>query len=90
MYDGYGRCVPCDKFKKTGYIILYDRSGLPINVVRLKGMFPMRFPEFLLSYESNRELIYHIDFSVDDVTMGLDPASELVQGISTAVGGLLQ
>jgi hypothetical protein len=70
-----GFYYPSSNYKKYVYIILYDRSGIPSNVMMLKGVFPVKFPSFPLLYSGEKELKYDIVFKADDIE--LNPISAL-------------
>ena len=80
MYDRYGRCPPSDMYKRTMHVILYDRSGIPSNLIKLTGVFPMVVPAFDLDYTREAPLVYHIDFCVDDVDMGISSVLNNILG----------
>lgn len=88
IVDRYGRFVPSDKYKRTGYLLLTDRSGIPSNVIKFTGMFPMRFPAFDLDYGREEPLMYHVDFSVDDVDMGVGAMMSLAKVVTSTIGGI--
>ncbi len=71
MHDVYGRFYPSDMYKRPVHVIMYDRSGIPSNLIKLAGVFPMVVPAFDLNYAQETPLIYQVDFSVDDVDMGI-------------------
>lgn len=87
MMDKFGRYNVSADYKKTGYVILYNRAGIPVNIVRLIGLFPLKFPAFDLSYTEEKEVRFDIDFRIDRIEMGLSALSGLGKDIGAQIGG---
>lgn len=83
IVDKKGRYQTASKYKKDAYVILYDRSGIPSNVIRLIGLFPIKFPAFDLDYGKEDVVKFDIEFRVDQVEMGL----KALAGLGTDVAG---
>jgi hypothetical protein len=90
MYDRKGRYQVARNYKRNGYVILYDRSGLPVNVIRLIGLFPVKFPAFDLDYRKEEELRFDVSFRIDRTEMGLRGLTGLGKGVGAAVKGAVK
>jgi hypothetical protein len=64
------------------------QSGLPVNVVKLYGAFPLSAPSFDLGYATETPVSIPIDFRVDYVDIGLDELSKYAGGARLVMGGL--
>lgn len=65
IIDKEGYYHPKNNYKKSIYVILYDRSGIESTKFELVGAFPRTNPIIDLSYASEEALRYRIDFSID-------------------------
>jgi len=90
IVDDLGRYSVPSKYKKTGHIILYDRSGIPVNVIRLVGMFPVKFPAYDLSYGREDVIKFDVNFRVEKVEMGFKALSGLAGEVVGAAGGAIK
>jgi len=64
------------KYKKNATIVLYDRTlSIPTNLISIKKMWPITFPKFNLSYESEDVVKHSITFKFEKVAFGLDAFS---------------
>lgn len=83
--DGYYH--PKNKYKKTIFVSLYDRSGVQSVKFTLKGVFPRMKPGFGLSYNSEGILTLPMVLSVDTIE-----ASSLIgsirEGVVNFAGGI--
>ena len=75
-------------YKQTAYIMFTAQSGLPVNVVKLKGLFPLSAPSFDLGYATETPVSIPIEFRVDYVDIGLDELSKYSAGIRLGMGAL--
>lgn len=87
IVDKMNRYQPSSVYKKNGYIILYDRSGIPANIIRLIGLWPVKFPAFNLSYEQEDVVKFEISFRVDKVELGFKALGGLGSDIGSRLGG---
>jgi len=79
---------PSNSYKKDIFIILFDRSGIPSNMVQLKNCFPIKFPQYNLTYEGSNVLKYTVDFKVDTIHMGIKAAGNAFAGILGGTSGV--
>jgi hypothetical protein len=73
-------------YKKNIYVIFYDRTGIPVNVITLIGTFPKTFPAYNLAYTSEDIVKYEIEFKVDSIKTGLSGFSSFIGDAGKAVG----
>lgn len=87
IVDKKGRFNVASQYKRAGYIILYDRSGIPSNMIRLVGMFPVKFPGFNLDYNAQDSVKFEVTIRYDRLEMGLTALGSAISGVVGAVGG---
>lgn len=75
-------------YKKNLYIVLYDRTGIPANMISLVGVFPKTFPEWNLAYTSEDIVKYNIEFSVDKITTGLSAFGSAISSAKNAISSI--
>lgn len=68
-------------YKKNMHVILWDRSGLPSNVLRIQGAFPITFPAFDLEHENEELVKFDIEFKVERVSWGFDAINAVSNNI---------
>lgn len=93
IVDSRGFYSPSNNYKKNVYVVLFDRTGLPSNMIQLKGVFPTKFPVFSLSYESANVLKYTVEFKVDTIHMGVKAAGGAFVGVlggASQIGGVIR
>lgn len=86
--DEKGRYNVANVYKKTAHVILYDRTGIPSNIVRLIGIFPTKFPKFDLSYKTEEAHMFEVTFSIDRIEMGLKALGGFGKEVVDAVGNV--
>jgi len=72
-------------YKRNVYVLLYDRSGLPVNLIVLKGVFPLTFPEFDLSYGADDIHRFNFEFKYDSMHMGVNALGNLISDAGAAI-----
>lgn len=90
--DKEGYYHPKNHYKKTIYVILYDRSGIESAKFELIGAFPISHPIIDLSYTGEEAIKYRIDFRVDSIEVSTSIGSMLgkVAGLFGSVKSLLK
>ena len=88
--DDKGRYNVASVYKKTAHVILYDRSGIPSNILRLLGIFPIKFQKFDLSFKEEAVHMFEVTFSVDRLEMGLKALGGFAQEVVDAPGNVLK
>jgi len=83
IVDKRGHYSPANKYKKTITVILYDRSGLPSNFIRLEKAFPIKYPAYSLTYAGEELVRYDVDVKFDKISMG-------TTAVASAVGGIIE
>lgn len=73
-------------YKKNIYVVLNDRSGIPVNMVTLVGAYPKSFPSWALTYAGEEVVRYDIEFKVDTIKTGLAAFSSFGSAAKKAVG----
>lgn len=74
------------EYKKNIYIILYGRSGIPTNMIKLVQCFPKTFPSWNLSYKTEDIVEYDIEFKVDRIETGLSAFGSFGKDARDAIG----
>jgi hypothetical protein len=77
------------RFKKNMYLIFYDTTGVPSNMISFKGVFPITFPSFDLGYDKDGALMYDVTFRVDRIEMAAKAAMGLVGDLVQGFGSLV-
>lgn len=77
-----------NRYKKNIYIVFYDTTGIPVNMITLKNAFPKSFPAYNLSYAAEDVVRYAIEFKVDEIIPGLRGFSSFIGDAGQAVGDL--
>jgi hypothetical protein len=77
-------------YKKNIYVMLYDRTGVPSNMITLVGAFPKTFPSWKLSYSDENVVKYDIELKVDDIGTGLSSFGSFVGEAKEAIGNTLE
>jgi hypothetical protein len=72
-------------YKKNIYVVLYDRSGIPANMITLVGAYPKTFPAWNLVYGSEEVVKYDIEFKVDNILTGLGAFSSFGSAAAGAI-----
>jgi len=85
IVDDRGFYHKASDYKKNIYVVLYDRSGFPSNMITLVGAYPKSFPSWNLSYAGEDVVRYDIEFKVDNILSGLSAFSSF----GSAAGGAL-
>lgn len=82
-------------YKKNIYVVLYDRTGIPANMITLVGAYPKSFPTWDLSYTVEDVVRYDIEFKVDKILTGFSAfgsfgsdAKRAIGAATSAIGGL--
>jgi len=86
IVDKQGYYHPSSEYKKNIYVVLYDRTGIPVNMLTLVGTFPKSFPSWNLSYEGQNLVKYEIEFKVDSIRTGLSAFGSFGTDVSKALG----
>jgi hypothetical protein len=86
--DKKGFYFPSNHYKKNIYIILFDRTGIPSNVITLKGAFPITFPAYNLDYKAEDNVMFDIEFRIDSIDQGLSALGQGLTGLGTALQAL--
>ena len=73
-------------YKKNIYVVLYDRTGIPVNMITLVGAYPKSFPSWNLSYADENVVRYDIEFKVDDIRTGLSAFGGFGSDLQEALG----
>lgn len=82
--DGYYH--KASEYKRNIYIVLYDRTGIPANMITAVGAFPKTFPVWDLNYENEGLVKYNIEFKVDSLKTGLNAFSSFGGDAVKALG----
>ena len=82
--DGYYH--KASDYKKRIYVVLYDRTGIPVNMLTLVGAFPKSFPSWNLNYEGQELVKYEIEFKIDRLKTGLNAFSSFGGDAVKAIG----
>jgi len=90
IISGQGHYFPSINYKKNIYIVLYDRTGVPVNMITLVGAFPKTFPVWNLSYTDEDVVKYTIEFKVDNIMTGFSAFGSFGQSVKGAVGTAVQ
>ena len=88
IIDDEGYYSPSSWYKKTIYVLLYDRTGIPCNMILLKGAFPIKFPAYNLSYGEENVVRYDVEFRVDRIKIGVSELTSIIGGAGSMVKGL--
>lgn len=75
IIDDRGFYHKAGDYKKNIYVVLYDRSCFPSNIITLVGAYPKTFPAWNLSYGPEEVVKYDIEFKVDNIKTGLSSFS---------------
>jgi len=67
IVDKNGYYSPKNRYAKTIYVSLYDRSGVESTKFILKGVFPRNKPSVDAAYASEEVLVLPVEFSVDKI-----------------------
>jgi hypothetical protein len=86
IVDNSGYWRPGSDYKKNVHIMLYDRSGIPSNMITLKGAFPVGFPAYDLSYGGDKEHRFTIEFKFDGTSQGFSSAAGILGEAGSAIG----
>lgn len=86
IVDEEGFYSPSSNYKKNIYVILSDRTGIPVNMIRLGEVFPVKFPGYNLSYASDDLLKYEVTFRVEKINMGTTAVKGAISGLAGALG----
>ncbi len=90
IIDDSGFYHKASEYKKNIYIMLYDRTGIPVNMITLVGAFPKSFPAYNLSYADENMVRYDIEFKVDNIRTGLDAIDSFGGAVVEAVGSAIR
>ncbi len=90
IVDKKGFFQPSSLYKKNIFIILFDRSGIPSNIVTLKAAFPTTFPAYNLDYKSEDNVMFDIEFKMDGFDQGLSALGQGLTGLGSALQALSQ
>ena len=88
MFDYQGRWNVSSKYKKQMYVFLWDRSGIPVNVIKLTGVFPTKFPALELDYSAEKPVTYHVDFKIDWAEYGVEALSTFKEDLGSGIKNL--
>ena len=88
--DDKGRYNVASEYKKTAHCILYDRTGIPCNILRMIGIFPVKFPKFDLAYGTEDFHRFEVTFSIDKIEMGLNALGGFGKEVVGAVGNVIK
>ena len=86
IVDDEGFYHKASDYKRTIYVVLYDRTGIPVNMLSLVGAYPKTFPDWTLSYSEETVVKYTIEFKVDKIKTGLSAFSSFGGDAITAIG----
>lgn len=70
VIDDRGFYHKASEYKKNIYVVLYDRTGIPVNMITLVGAYPKSFPSWALAYGTEDVVKYDIEFKVDNIKTG--------------------
>jgi len=90
IVDDLGRYSLPSEYKRTGHVVFYDRSGIPSNIIRLVGMFPVKFPAYDLSYSREDAVKFDVNFRVEKIEMGFKALSGFAGEVVGAAGGAIK
>ncbi len=90
IVDKKGRFKIGDEYKKTGTLVLYDRTGIPCNIIRLLRMFPVKFPGFNMAYGTEDAHKYEVTFRVEKTEMGFTALGSVINDVTNLVGGIFK
>lgn len=62
-----GTYYPKNNYARTIYIRFNDSTGLAIGQYKLLGAFPIAFPSYNLSYDSEKAVHVEIEFQIDRI-----------------------
>jgi hypothetical protein len=85
IIDKEGFYHPSSEYKKSIYILLFSREGIPVNVITLKGAFPITFPAYSLDYKAEDNVVFDIEFRIDSVIQGVEALSEGLSGLGSSL-----
>lgn len=88
IVDKKGYYQPAEKYKKNIYILLFDRSGIPSNIITLKAAFPTTFPAYSLDYKAEDNVMFDIEFRTDGIEQGLSALGQGLTGLGSAIQAL--
>lgn len=89
IVDDRGLYFRAGNYKKNIYVALYDRSGLPSNMITLIGAYPKSFPSWNLAYGIEEVVKFEIEFKVDNIETGVGSFSSLgsmAKGVLGSIG----
>lgn len=66
VFNSRGLFYPKNYYARTVYVALFDRTGLPVSLYKLAGVFPKTYPAHRLSSQSSRIKEYEVEFRVDN------------------------
>jgi len=86
IIDEQGFYHKASDYKRNIYVVLYDRTGIPANMLTLVGAFPKSFPSWNLTYEGQEIVKYIVEFKVDNIKTGLSAFSSFGGDAGEALG----
>lgn len=86
IVDDRGFYHKASDYKKNIYVVLYGRTGIPVNMITLVGAYPKSFPSWSLSYATEDVVRYDIEFKVDNILTGLSAFSSFGSAATGALG----
>ena len=76
-------------YKKNIYIVLYDRTGIPVKKITLVGAFPKTFPSWNLTYSDENVVKYDIEFKTDNIITAWSTTGLILSAaLKKVIGGL--
>ena len=86
IVDDEGFYHRASNYKKNIYVVLYGRTGIPVNMITLVGAYPKSFPSWTLAYGAEDVVRYNIEFKVDNIIPGLAAFSSFGSAAIPAIG----
>ena len=89
IMDEMGRYNLPSLYKKTAYIIFDARTRIPVNIIKLGGLFPTKYPAYDLRMEGDAEYTsFNIEFKCDYIESGLDALGSFTSEVKEALGSI--
>ncbi len=74
------------QYKKRVYVILFDRTGIPSNMIVLKGAWPITFPKYDdLAYATEDVKKHEITLRFDDISFDFEALGQVISDVQSGV-----
>jgi hypothetical protein len=67
IIDQNGLYYPKSHYQKTIYVRFNDQSSIAIGQYKFIGAYPTKYPDYSLSYDSNKVTTVNVEFTVDKI-----------------------